>query len=237
ADTSVTPPMPRSLQAPVRNGVVLLVSLLAIGACTANGPLSPSNSPVARHSPSPSPSPLPSPEESPSPSPTPTIEPTPVAVPSWAALHASCAGQPAAQEALLMLQGATNPVLADVADPKAPRTLCSLSGGAFQPQLVTQTTPTSPSRPTAPTSPSSRRLPAPAISCRCAESSTAPSPSACPGARWPPGAAPGAGSTSASRPRPWCRCGTRRPAYLRPSASSFPGSGLGQASARTPRSS
>ncbi len=131
--------MPRSLQAPVRNGVVLLVSLLAIGACTANGPLAPSNSPVARHSPSPSPSPLPSPEESPSPSPSPTIEPSPVAVPSWAALHASCAGQPAAQEALLMLQGATNPVLADVADPKAPRTLCGLSGGSFQPQLVTQT--------------------------------------------------------------------------------------------------
>src|SRR5207249_4782235 len=89
AETSVTPPMPRSLQAPVRNGVVLLVSLLAIGACTANGPLAPSSSPVARHSPSPSPSPLPSPEESPSPSPTPTIEPTPVAVPSWAALHAT----------------------------------------------------------------------------------------------------------------------------------------------------
>ena len=45
AETSVTPPMPRSLQAPVRNGVVLLVSLLAIGACTANGPLAPSKLP------------------------------------------------------------------------------------------------------------------------------------------------------------------------------------------------
>jgi hypothetical protein len=62
-----------------------------------------------------------------------------VTVPSWAALHASCAGQPAAQEAVIQLQGATNPILADVADPKAPRTLCGITGGSFSPQLVTQT--------------------------------------------------------------------------------------------------
>lgn len=60
-------------------------------------------------------------------------------MPAWAALHATCSGQPAAQEALLLLQGAPNPVLADVANPKAPATLCGISGGAFQPELVTQT--------------------------------------------------------------------------------------------------
>ncbi len=65
--------------------------------------------------------------------------PSPVTVPSWAALRASCSGQPASQEAVLTLQGAPNPVLADVSSPKAPRTLCGISGGAFQPQLVTQT--------------------------------------------------------------------------------------------------
>ena len=125
----------------MRNGVVLLASLLAIAACTANGPLAPPRSPVARHSPSPSPSALPSPTEleSPSPSPSPAVEPSPVAVPSWAALHASCAGQPTAQEALLQLQGTTNPVLADVSNAKAPATICGVSGGSFVPQLVTQT--------------------------------------------------------------------------------------------------
>ena len=62
-----------------------------------------------------------------------------MAVPSWAALHASCTGSAAAQEAVLQLQGAPNPVLADVSDAKAPRTICGISGGSFQPQLVTQT--------------------------------------------------------------------------------------------------
>ena len=60
-------------------------------------------------------------------------------MPSWAALHASCAGTPAPQEAVLKLQGAANPVLADVSNAKSPRTLCGISGGSFQPQLVTQT--------------------------------------------------------------------------------------------------
>ncbi|HKW72483.1 MAG TPA: hypothetical protein VJQ08_06630 [Candidatus Dormibacteraeota bacterium] len=60
-------------------------------------------------------------------------------MPAWAALHASCVKQPAAQEAILLLQGASTPVLADVSAPKAPQTLCGISGGSFQPQLVTQT--------------------------------------------------------------------------------------------------
>ena len=38
-----------------------------------------------------------------------------------------------------MLQGTSNPILADVSNAKTPRTLCSISGGSFQPQLVTQT--------------------------------------------------------------------------------------------------
>ncbi len=37
------------------------------------------------------------------------------------------------------MQGATNPVLADVTNAKAPHTLCTLTGAAVQPQLVTQT--------------------------------------------------------------------------------------------------
>lgn len=60
--------------------------------------------------------------------------------PDWAALHASCAAQPAAAEALIKLNGSTNPILADVTDPRAPRTLCSISGPSVQNlQLVTQT--------------------------------------------------------------------------------------------------
>ena len=69
--------------------------------------------------------------------------PSPVTVPSWAAVHASCSGQPTAQEAVVMLQRMTAPVLADVSNPKAPRMLCAMSGLAlgrpYQPQLVTQT--------------------------------------------------------------------------------------------------
>jgi hypothetical protein len=114
--------------------------VLALAACTANGPLAPKPSAVARLSPSPSPSPTPTPAESPSPSPSPSAEPSPTDVPAWAALHATCSGTPAAEEAVLQLQGAPSPVLADVSDPKAPKTLCGISGPAsVQPQLVTQT--------------------------------------------------------------------------------------------------
>jgi hypothetical protein len=119
--------------------VGLLVILAAVAACTPNGPLAPqaSRSP-ASPSPSPFPSPSPEPTQSPSPSASPTEEPSPVAVPTWAALRASCAGQPAAQEAVLQLQGAANPILADVSNARSPRTLCGISGGSVQPQLVTQ---------------------------------------------------------------------------------------------------
>ena len=37
------------------------------------------------------------------------------------------------------MQGATSPVVADVTDPKNPKTICAISGGSWQPQLVTQT--------------------------------------------------------------------------------------------------
>ena len=59
-------------------------------------------------------------------------------VPAWAALHASCVAQPTSAEAVLQLQGAPNPVLADVTNAKAPRTLCGITGGSFSPELVTQ---------------------------------------------------------------------------------------------------
>lgn len=54
-------------------------------------------------------------------------------------MHASCAASPAASEAVLVLQGGSNPVLADVTDAKNVHTLCGISGGPWQPQLVTQT--------------------------------------------------------------------------------------------------
>ena len=37
------------------------------------------------------------------------------------------------------MQGSSKPILADVADPTNPHSLCTISGGSFQPQLVTQT--------------------------------------------------------------------------------------------------
>ncbi len=52
-------------------------------------------------------------------------------------MHASCSGGPAAQEALITLQGSTNPVLADVTDPAHPRTICTITG-SWSLQLVTQ---------------------------------------------------------------------------------------------------
>lgn len=110
---------------------------VAVSGCSANGPL------VARHSPTPSPSPTPSATATPTPTSAPTDTPSPTAVPvqvpSWAAMHASCPSAPAANEAVLSLQGGGNPILADVSDARAPKTLCGISGGPWQPQLVTQT--------------------------------------------------------------------------------------------------
>jgi Tol biopolymer transport system component len=60
-------------------------------------------------------------------------------VPGWAALSVSCSGQATSLEAVMLMQGASNPIVADVTDAKNPRAICSLSGGSFQPQLVTQT--------------------------------------------------------------------------------------------------
>ncbi len=37
------------------------------------------------------------------------------------------------------MQGASSPVVADVSDAKNPRSICTLAGGPFEPQLVTQT--------------------------------------------------------------------------------------------------
>jgi len=78
--------------------------------------------------------------ESPSPPQTQTagsVSPSP-SVPPWAAIGATCSGAPAAHEALVLMQGSTATVLADVSDPFNPQTLCTLTG-AWQPQLVTQT--------------------------------------------------------------------------------------------------
>ncbi|HKC20429.1 MAG TPA: hypothetical protein VKE27_12460 [Candidatus Dormibacteraeota bacterium] len=123
----------------MRTGVgLLLIAVALASACTANGPLAPAHTPTAKkETPSPSPSPSPTPTDEPSP--TPTAPPSPIEVPPWATLHASCVGQPSAAEAVMQLQGAPNPILADVTDAKNPKTLCGISGGNFGPQLVTQT--------------------------------------------------------------------------------------------------
>lgn len=121
----------------IRPAAVAVVLLIA--ACSGSGNVAVHNSPspsvLATASPSPSPSP--SPTLAPSPSPTPSPVPSPVTVPAWAAMHASCSGGPAAQEALITVQGSNQVVLADVTDPVHPRTICTIAGG-WSPQLVTQ---------------------------------------------------------------------------------------------------
>jgi hypothetical protein len=53
-------------------------------------------------------------------------------------MHANCTGAPATQEALLVMQGSTTPILADVTDARNPRPICTITG-SWSPQLVTQT--------------------------------------------------------------------------------------------------
>ncbi|MEO8745342.1 MAG: hypothetical protein ABI334_02585 [Candidatus Dormiibacterota bacterium] len=59
-------------------------------------------------------------------------------MPAWAAMHATCTSGPSTQEALLVMQGSTSPILADVTDARNPKQICSISG-AWSPQMVTQT--------------------------------------------------------------------------------------------------
>jgi hypothetical protein len=53
-------------------------------------------------------------------------------------MHATCSGSPAASEAVLVMHGATNPIVADVTDARNPKTICTLTG-SWHPQLMTQT--------------------------------------------------------------------------------------------------
>jgi hypothetical protein len=62
----------------------------------------------------------------------------PVAIPDWAAMRATCPSTPSTLEALLVMQGSTTPILADVTDARNPRTICTITG-SWAPQLVTQT--------------------------------------------------------------------------------------------------
>ena len=116
------------------------MAMFAVAGCSntagANTHRSPSPSGFAIQSPAETPSESPSAAPSPSPSPPPSVSLT--VVPPWAALHASCSGGPAAQEALITLPGSSHPVLADVTDPVHPKTICTISGGSWTPQLVTQ---------------------------------------------------------------------------------------------------
>src|SRR5579859_4480912 len=134
--------MPRNSIAPmfvssaVRKGVVLICLLAVIAGCTANGPL------VARPAPTRAPSPTPTPSEIPSPTPSPTPSPSPsaipVVVPAWAVMRANCPGAATANEALISMQGSTAQLVADVADAKNPKTICTVSCGSWQPQFVNQ---------------------------------------------------------------------------------------------------
>jgi hypothetical protein len=114
--------------------------LLAVAACSANGPAVAHSSPSAAPSagPTPTPTPSPSPSPTPSPSPSPLASPSPITVPAWAGMHATCPGSPATAEALVLMQGGTSPVLADVSDARNPRSICTITG-SWSPQLVTQT--------------------------------------------------------------------------------------------------
>ena len=58
-------------------------------------------------------------------------------MPTWAAMSATCTGQPTAHEALLVMQGSPGTVLADVTDAAHPHTICTITGSS-EPQLVTQ---------------------------------------------------------------------------------------------------
>ena len=52
-------------------------------------------------------------------------------------MSATCTGQPAAHEALLVMKGSPKLILADVSDANHPKQICTLSG-AWSPRLVTQ---------------------------------------------------------------------------------------------------
>src|SRR5580693_823637 len=115
--------------------LVALVAILVLAGCGTQSSSSASASP--RSSPIASPSPTPTPSSSPIPTPSPTPLPSPGIVPAWAVMQATCTGAPAAQEALLTMQGSNSLVLADVTNPLNPHPLCTLTG-TWQPQLVTQ---------------------------------------------------------------------------------------------------
>lgn len=115
-----------------------VMATFAVAACaTSCGNTHNNPSPSAVASASPSPTLIPSPSPTPSPSPSPTAVASPVTVPSWAAMHASCSGGPAAEEALITLKGSSHLLLADVTDPLHPRPICTITG-SWTPQLVSQ---------------------------------------------------------------------------------------------------
>jgi len=115
-----------------------VIAVFAVAGCGGtNGSASrssPSPTPSAEASSSPSSSPT---DATPTPLPSPSPLGSPGVVPTWAAMHATCTGGPAAQEALITIQGSTHPVLADVTDPVHPKIICTLTG-SWSPQLVSQ---------------------------------------------------------------------------------------------------
>jgi len=120
---------------PVGLRLAAVIAMFAIAGCSGSG------NPTSQTSPSPSAlataSVIPAPSPSPSPAPSPTPLTGSAIVPPWAAMQATCSAGPAAQEALITLQGASHPVLADVSDPVHPRIICTITG-SWSPQLVTQ---------------------------------------------------------------------------------------------------
>lgn len=115
--------------------MLALAVLLVLTGCGSAG-TAVNTSPTPSEFASSAPSPSPNPSTSPSPSDTRSAPPSPVAVPTWAAMHATCSATASAREAVLVMKGSTTKILADVSDPAHPRMICTLTGGG-QPQLVT----------------------------------------------------------------------------------------------------
>src|SRR5260370_41625315 len=138
---AVTSARQASFQFPVGIKLAAAIAVFAVAACSNSGNGSPHQSPsatvAASASPTTSATASPTAPATATPSPSPSPLGTPAAVPSWAAMHASCAGGPAAQQALVTMQGSTQLVLADVTDRLHPRTVCTIAG-SWIPQLVSQ---------------------------------------------------------------------------------------------------
>src|SRR5260370_15538843 len=136
---AVTSARQASFQFPVGIRLAAVIAVFAVAGCSNSGGgsahQSPSATAVASASAPTSATASPTAPATATPSPSPSPLGTPAVVPSWAAMHATCACGTARQEALVTMQGSTQSVLADVTDPLHPRTICTIAA-SWTPQLV-----------------------------------------------------------------------------------------------------